>query len=438
METDALRRNPEILWARRLVWLYFWLLLFEGALRKWFLPGYSNPLLLIRDPVVLLIYLLAASRRQFPLNGFIGYSAILAVLLFISALLWGHGNLLVALFGLRANFLHLPLIFIIPRIFSQDDVRAFGKALLWVSLPMAALIILQFMLPARHILNIAVGGTYTQMQASLDHVRPAATFSFVIGATAFLSLQCAFIASAFFEKSSRFLRTLSFIALLFALACSLSRSSVVACLLVLAGAVLVFFLNPSRVKRGLLFISSVVLLGLLASLTPLFQWGSSLMAARFDEADTMGTPTMGIAERIYSELMEPFRILSDVSFTGAGTGAGTNVGTSLLVGQRVFALGEVEWTRLLRESGLILGVALIGLRVALCFYLLYWSYRALKQQGNATPWLLCAAILPWVFSGGWGQPTILGFASLGAGFILAATRPAYQDHPLFRALMRSL
>jgi deoxyadenosine/deoxycytidine kinase len=40
--------------------LYFGLLLVEGALRKWLLPQLSDPLLVIRDPVVLLIYLQAS------------------------------------------------------------------------------------------------------------------------------------------------------------------------------------------------------------------------------------------------------------------------------------------------------------------------------------------------------------------------------------------
>ncbi len=51
--------NPTIRNIRRLIWLYFWLLLFEGALRKWVAPQLANPLLIIRDPVVLLIYALA-------------------------------------------------------------------------------------------------------------------------------------------------------------------------------------------------------------------------------------------------------------------------------------------------------------------------------------------------------------------------------------------
>ena len=38
---------------KTLIWIYFWLLIFEGALRKWFLPSLSSPLLLVRDPVAL-------------------------------------------------------------------------------------------------------------------------------------------------------------------------------------------------------------------------------------------------------------------------------------------------------------------------------------------------------------------------------------------------
>jgi len=53
---------------RQLIWLYFWLLLVEGALRKWALPRFSNPLLLIRDPVMLGIYFYAIKAQVFPRN----------------------------------------------------------------------------------------------------------------------------------------------------------------------------------------------------------------------------------------------------------------------------------------------------------------------------------------------------------------------------------
>jgi hypothetical protein len=36
-----------------LFWVYFWLIIFEGAIRKWLLPGLSTPLLVIRDPIAM-------------------------------------------------------------------------------------------------------------------------------------------------------------------------------------------------------------------------------------------------------------------------------------------------------------------------------------------------------------------------------------------------
>ena len=47
---------------KKLIWAYFLLLLFEGALRKWFLPGLSQGLLIIRDPIVIWIYYLCHSQ----------------------------------------------------------------------------------------------------------------------------------------------------------------------------------------------------------------------------------------------------------------------------------------------------------------------------------------------------------------------------------------
>ena len=53
---------------RRAIWVYFFLLIFEGVFRKWLLPEYSDILLVIHDPVVLVIYLLAIKARVFPRN----------------------------------------------------------------------------------------------------------------------------------------------------------------------------------------------------------------------------------------------------------------------------------------------------------------------------------------------------------------------------------
>ena len=102
---------------RRLIYFYVVLLLVEGALRKWIVPQFSNPLLVVRDPVVVAIYFLAWRARMFPRNGFIKSLAIIAVLSWIVSIFVLDPYvpmsriLLVTAYGFRSNFFHLPLIF---------------------------------------------------------------------------------------------------------------------------------------------------------------------------------------------------------------------------------------------------------------------------------------------------------------------------------------
>src|SRR5438552_9492518 len=104
---------------RRLIWLYFWLLLIEGALRKWVLPDYSNPLLLVRDPVVIAIYLLAIPARVFPKNGWTIALVVIGVLSLFSPFLQLSPYLsptLIALVGgywFRFYFFYLPFTFVV-------------------------------------------------------------------------------------------------------------------------------------------------------------------------------------------------------------------------------------------------------------------------------------------------------------------------------------
>ncbi len=83
------------------IWLYFFLWIFEGALRKWFLPALSTPLLLIRDPIVLLLIILASWRGLLKMNIYYSGMLVLGVLSIITAIFFGHGNILVAIYGAR-------------------------------------------------------------------------------------------------------------------------------------------------------------------------------------------------------------------------------------------------------------------------------------------------------------------------------------------------
>ena len=69
-----------LLHIRRLIWLYLLLLIFEGVFRKWIVPQLSAPLLVVRDPVVVAIYVLALRARLFPQNIYIVSLEIIALL----------------------------------------------------------------------------------------------------------------------------------------------------------------------------------------------------------------------------------------------------------------------------------------------------------------------------------------------------------------------
>jgi hypothetical protein len=75
-----------------LIWTYFLLLIYEGALRKWVLPGLANPLLIVRDPVVILIYILALSKGVFPEDSLVTWIIGLGLLTFLVSLVTGSGN----------------------------------------------------------------------------------------------------------------------------------------------------------------------------------------------------------------------------------------------------------------------------------------------------------------------------------------------------------
>src|SRR5207247_3432233 len=64
---------------------------------------------------------------------------------------------------------------------------------------------------------------------------------------------------------------------------------------------------------------------------------------------------------------------------GFGLGVGTSGGAAFLMGQSTFLLSENEWTRIIFESGPILGLAFLLWRAVLTAYLGFASLRALTR-----------------------------------------------------------
>lgn len=423
--------SANIRWIKRLVWAYFWLLLFEGALRKWVVPSLSNPLLLVRAPIVIIIYAIAIQTRVFPWNRWVTACSILAALALFAGLYVLQDTPIVPVFGFQADFLHLPLIFIIPFVFDREDVRRVGFWTLVICLPMALLMTLQFEAsPSAWVNAGAGGGSNSQIGGALGHIRPAGLFTFVTGPAAFFPLAAAFLLSSAFlpMRYPRWLLAASALALVVSMGVSTSRSVVASVAIVLLCAIVVGtvlksgLISPRLIARalGALALGSIVLFG--AAHLPVFQQGLEAFSSRLDSTGDTRDNGQSFVNRGVSGFTDPLLLVADTPLLGRGLGMGTNAGSALISGgQATYLLAEGEWARVILESGPVIGLAYLLLRLVLVAGLVGSGMR-LARYGNPLPLLLLSACVTLLLNGQFGQPTELGFAVLGGGLTLAAMR----------------
>jgi len=418
---------------RRLIYLYLFLLIIEGALRKWIVPQFSNPLLLVRDPVVLAIYFLAWRAHIFPRNGFILWLAIIGILSWIVSIFVLDPYvpmsriLLVTAYGFRSNFLHLPLVFIFASVFDVDDVKKIGWWILLGIIPMSLLMALQFHSAPDSFINRTVGlGEGEQITAGGGKIRPPATFSFISGPIYYVTGAASFVLYGALRRSTypSWLLFGAGCSVLLAIVVSGSRSLVMSVLLVVLSLAIVLLIRPDAVNR---FGKSLILLVigmLIVSRLPIVHEGLTVLSSRFTESAEASetTITSGLIQRTLSGFTEGLGQLGHAPIFGFGLGVGTSGGAAFLMGQSTFLLSENEWTRIIFESGPILGLAFLIWRTLLAVYLGVVSLRALTR-GEILPLLLFSASFLIILSGQLGQPTSLGFAVVFNGLCLASTRP---------------
>lgn len=414
---------------RKLIWLYFWLLLIEGALRKWVVPQLSNPLLIVRDPVTLGIYFFAIRARVFPRNRWTIALAMIASL----SLLATFAQLLpyippkvialVAGYGVHANYFHLPLIFVMACVLRPEDLRKFGWWILLLLIPMSILLVAQFRAAPDAFVNLTAGGEGEMMTAAMGKVRTAGPFSFVIGVVAYYSLATGYLIWGMLTRGiyKNWLLAAAGIALIIGMAVSGSRSVVAACAVVVASLLVVIVLRPKMINRFGQVLVVVLVLAFVVSRTPIFKEGMRVITTRFTEVAEASEQTVAgsVVSRLWSSFSEGFYVLTKAPLLGYGLGIGTNAGAKLLTGHALFLLTEDEWSRVFLESGPILGVAYILWRCILAVRIGWLCLRSVLL-GNLLPILLFSSAFPPMISGQFGQPTILGFVVFVTGLTLAA------------------
>lgn len=410
-----------------MIWLYFALLIAEGALRKWIFPGFSDLLFVVRDPVVLLIYLFAMRAGAFSFRP----AMVILLLLAMISLVFAIANdmpVLITLFGLRTDFLHLPLIFVMGAVLNRDDVLRYGRWFLLTSVPIMLLMVMQFNASPDAMVNFGVGGMEGgQLRGAMGKIRPPGPFSFVTGVVVYFQIVAAFVCLGWMRARTFSLPLLAAATIATVAACpvSISRSFAVSILVVAFFGLLAAMRDPRWFSRlfGLIAVALVVLM--FAANTIYVR----AYVSRWNEGLTFrgGNFASNVLGRVYELFAEPFRVVMDTPLLGHGIGVGTVAGARLMTGSYAFLLSESELARTVLELGPLLGFAFIGWRFWLVATMAWRSWQVAMRTGDALPWLLVGGTFFNILSGLWGQATLLGFAVFGAGLTFAAMNEGKND-----------
>ncbi len=415
---------------RKAIWIYIFLLIFEGALRKWFLPSLATPLLLVRDPIAIWLTIVGLQKGWIK-SGYAKAMMVVASISFILTLAVGHHNLFVALFGWRIYFFHFPMIFVMGKVLTKTDLLKIGQFILWISIPMTILIFMQFHSPQTAWVNMGVGGEGTAgFEGAMGYMRPPGTFSFTSGYVMFQAVVGCYLLyyllmNNTLPKEYQFSKIVLIIlagCYLLSIPTSISRTHF------FQTGVFIIFLFIAAMRRNkfkskfLKFMLIAIIAGIILYLSGLGGTSMEAFIDRLEEANKAeGGAESVIGDRYIGGLLGAL-INFQIPIFGYGIGLGTNAGANIM-GGNMYSFGfngENEWSRIIGECGMLLGFIIIGIR--LIFSLDIWNraYKFLVKKNDLLPWMLSAGMMLTVPQGQWSIPTNLGFCILFGGLTLAS------------------
>lgn len=412
------------LWIRRGIYLYFLLVVFEGALRKWVMPGLATPLLVVRDPIAMWIVYKAWKDQMLPANIYLFTAFLVTALSFCATLIFGHANLFVALYGARIMLIHFPLLFIIGNVFSREDVVKMGRLILWLTIPITIIISMQFFSPQTAWVNIGVGGEGGSgfSSGALGYFRPSGVWSFSVGVFHYYSLVACFVIYFWFnaKEVNKLLLLAATVCLVAAIPFSMSRSLLFGTIVTFLFVILAALRNPKHVGKIILLTIAFAVALVFLSNYEFFQKSTEAFTARYEHASDVEGGTEGVLmDRFLGGLINELNSHKNVSFFGYGLGMGTNVGSMLLSGEVAYLISEGEWGRVIGESGPLFGLLTVFIRLAVCLHIAIACYKKLVKN-DLLPWLLLSSCLIIVPQGQYSRPTTLGFAMVIGGLTIAA------------------
>jgi hypothetical protein len=429
-----------------LIYCVYWLLIFEGVLRKWLFPQWARPLFFVRDPFVLCIYAVVLVRgirlsRSHLLQAGLAFGCIGLALVGVHAGFNRNFQGVLLLYGWRNYFLILPLAFIIARYFEMKDIQLLAVRTLKLCIPMAALVFLQVKAPATAPINAGLGvgrELFFVNTSTSGVVRPPGTFTADLGMGAFVTSALTLAVGLWILPArSRPLRAVwlwaATAAIVACLALSGSRGALVWSAIVILGTTAGLSLVAPKANLKLVTVVALfVAVG--ASLAPiLFPRSTQAFIMRWTNAgaaETAAYGSGGIFARVRHEIFL-FHVLIPITPPGGyGLGSAGNAAWQMgtrnelvpFANQDQISAAETDWGRHILELGPIFGCCFIAFRIVFVISLFNRAFAASKRSGHALPLLLCFYVGPMLLQGQiTGNGTVNGYGWVFVGLCLAAS-----------------
>ncbi|MEY8688531.1 MAG: hypothetical protein AB9M53_01450 [Leptothrix sp. (in: b-proteobacteria)] len=428
------------------VMLIYLLAIFEGSIRKYLLPGLGAYVFFVRDPFVLIAFVLASRHRLWPAgNLWLTLTTAMAglgvLLLVLQIALFGVDNLrlILGVYGWRGYFYYLPLAFLIGAQFQAADLQRLMRWTLWLAAPIALLVALQYFSPMDATINVGVAEEkelqFKGMGLNATRIRPSGPFTSNLGQTQFVATACALvlaglIAPAGFRRVRPWLLLVGAAAVMVCVALGGSRGTMLQALLTVVFAMGIGLVGRGAAMRSKALVLPLVLAGVATLLYPIvFPDGFTALMARFDAAgQAEASFEGGVFGRALFGLVDFIRLIDSVPPLGYGLGYGGNASITLgamVDGVAPGTLVETDFARHMVDLGPALGLAYIAFRVALVLWIGRQVWRVTQQRSDPLPMMLYAYVSYTVLLGQIsGNGSINAYGWLFTGFCMAAVRTA--------------
>lgn len=378
------RRQATAIYVRSGLGLFLFLLIYDGALRKWLLPGAEQILFIAKDALLLGLLVYALLNRPRQINAAMLGAAGALFGLYATWVFLAAGNLnlpsvLVSVWGLKAHLLYASLILLLPLAFNDLDAlfRWLVKAYPWLVAPVCAVALVQLASPPDSFINQSLKGEMegTAYFGEEGLVRVTGTFSYISGMGAFVQASTLLGMGLFLggARSRVFLIGLGFA--LATLPATGSRAVLVvaatSAVIMLASAIASRLIGMRMAVRVVVVLTALVAISLQTQDDAWVALQQRAEQSRYDEG------------RIFTAFTNAFDFLDVAGPFGFGTGS-ANLGSPALVKDRepfswlpVGNRFEEESGRIVLELGMIGWLLSLAMRVA--FFL--WAVKlALKGR----------------------------------------------------------